>query len=792
MIARVRAGPGTAVARNEDQALLTGAARFLPDLRFGQAYAAFVRSAMASARLGAIRTERALAAPGVLAVATAADLGLRPIRAHLSGVLPPALDRPPLARDSVRFVGEAIAVVVAEAPGPAADAALLVEVDYEVLPVVVDPEEALGPDAFVLFAEHGSNRATEVRLASASDPLAGAEVVVRGRFVNQRVSAAPIETNGALAVPGPASGAVTVWASTQRVHQLRDELARVLELPPSDVRVVTPQVGGGFGAKYDAAPEAAVVAAVAVRIGRPVVWHDTRTESMQSLFHGRAQVQYAELGLGADGRFVGLRARLVADAGGYPMIGALIPSATLRMLPGPYGIKEIDGEAVAVATNTTPVGAYRGAGRPEACALLERIIDMAALELGMDPVELRRRNLLRASEFPFATATGMVYDVGDYRRTLEAAVAAIGYEALRREQAERRRKGGRQLGIGVAMWLDATPLNRPGEFAAVDMAARTDGGVDVVVRAGTTDQGQGHATTWGLILSGILGVPVESVRLASSDTAIVPRGEGTGSARSLQVTGSAVWRAGHRLLDQARVVAAHLLEAAPGDIVVTGEGRLGVAGTPSRAVSWAEVVAAAADRTLLPAEVAAVLPPGGLGAESDEDNEGPTFPSGTHAAVVEVDIETGAVTILRFVAVDDCGRVINPVTVAGQQQGGIAQGVAQALYERIAYDREGNLLTSTFADYAVPSAADLPALEVHTMETPTPRNPLGAKGIGQGGAIGATPAVQNAVIDALSYLGVRHIDLPLTPQRVWEAIATASNAAESGSVEEPSSRGGAP
>ena len=789
MIAPVRAGPGTAVPRNEDRALLTGAARFLPDLRLGQLYATFVRSVMASARLRAIRTERALAAPGVIAVSAATDLGLRSIRAHLSGALPPAFDRPPLAQDAVRFVGEAVAVVVAETPSAAADAALLVEVDYEPLPVVVDPEDALAPDAFVLFADHGSNRASEVRLASGPDPLSGADVVVRGRFVNQRVAAAPMETNGALAVPDPAHGAVTVWASTQRVHQLRDELARVLDMDPSLVRVVTPQVGGGFGAKYDTAPEAAVVAAVAVRLGRPVVWHDTRTESMQSLFHGRAQVQYAELGLRGDGGFVGLRARIVADAGAYPMIGALIPSATLRMLPGPYGIGHIDCEAVAVATNTTPVGAYRGAGRPEACALLERIIDMAALELGMDPVELRRRNLLPAAAFPFTTSTGMVYDVGEYRQTLEAALAAAGYDALRKEQAGRRHRGRKQLGIGVAVWLDATPLNRPGEFAAVDVSARSDGGVDVSVRAGTTDQGQGHATTWGLILSGILGVPVESVRLAPSDTAIVPRGEGTGSARSLQVTGSAVWRAGLLLLDQARAVAAHLLEAAPEDIVVTGEGRLGVSGTPAHTVSWAEVAAAAAGPAL-PSEVASRLPVKGLSAESDQDNEGPTFPSGTHVAVVEVDIETGAVEILRFVAVDDCGRVVNPVTVAGQQQGGIAQGVAQALYERISYDRSGNPLTSSFADYLVPSAADLPALEVHTVETPTTRNPLGAKGIGQGGAIGATPAVQNAVIDALSYLGVRHIDLPLTPQRVWEAITQASKAA--GSIREPSSQEGTP
>jgi len=456
------------------------------------------------------------------------------------------------------------------------------------------------------------------------------------------------------------------------------------------------------------------------------------------------------------------------------MIGALIPSATLRMLPGPYGIAAVDGHAVASATNTNPIGAYRGAGRPEACALLERIIDMAAAELGIDPVELRRRNLLGADAFPFTTATGMVYDVGEYRQTLDAAVHRINYEAVRREQAERRARGAvKQLGIGVVMWLDATPMNRPGEYAAVDISALPGGGVDVAVRAGTMDQGQGHATTWGLILSGILGVSVDSVRLVRSDTASVPKGEGTGSARSLQVTGSSVNRAAYQVLAQARAVAAHLLEAAADDIVVTDGGDLAVAGTPTRAVSWAEIASAASTEGL-PPDVAALMGATGLGAESDEDNEGPTFPSGTHAAVVEVDTETGAVKVLHFVAVDDCGRVINPVTFAGQQHGGIAQGMAQALYEGIDYDADGNPLTATFADYGIPSAADLPSLDVHTIETPTSRNPLGAKGIGQGGAVGATPAVQNAVIDALSHLGVRHIDMPLSPQRVWRAISAAT------------------
>ncbi len=766
----MRSGPGSAVRRNEDVPLLTGTARYLPDLRFDQLHAAFVRSSVASARITGVVADAALAAPGVVAVATAADLHLRPIRAHLSGMLPSIFDRPPLADGVVRMVGEAIAVVIAESSSAAVDAAELVEVAYEAFPVIVDPEAALAEGSFVLFPGHGSNQAHEMSVGSDADALAGAEIIVRGRFVNQRVSAAPMETNGALALPGE-DGSIVVWASTQRVHQLRDELAMVLGLDPAEVRVVTPQVGGGFGAKYDAAPEAAVVAAMAHRLQRPVVWYETRTESMVSLFHGRGQVQYVELGLRADGTFVGIRVRLVGDAGAYPMIGALIPSATLRMLPGPYGIAAVEGHAVAAATNTTPVGAYRGAGRPEACALLERIIDMAAVELGIDPVELRRRNLLGPEAFPFTTATGMVYDVGEYRQTLDAAVRLIDYESVRRQQAERRSLGSvKQLGIGVVMWLDATPLNRPGEYAAVDIAALPGGGLDVAVRAGTMDQGQGHATTWGLILSGILGVPVECVRLARSDTATIPKGEGTGSARSLQVTGSSVNRAGHQVLAQGRAVAAHLLEAAVEDIVVTDAGDLAVAGTPSRSVSWAEVAAAASMEGSLPAEVAALMGANGLGAESDEDNEGPTFPSGTHAAVVEVDTETGAVEVLHFVAVDDCGRVINPVTFAGQQHGGIVQGMAQALYEGIAYDDAGNPLTATFADYGIPSAADIPSLDVHTIETPTTRNPLGAKGIGQGGAVGSTPAVQNAVIDALSHLGVRHIDPPLTAERVWAAI----------------------
>jgi carbon-monoxide dehydrogenase large subunit len=392
----------------------------------------------------------------------------------------------------------------------------------------------------------------------------------------------------------------------------------------------------------------------------------------------------------------------------------------------------------------------------------------------MDPVELRRRNLIGADAMPFTTATGLTYDSGDYRKSLDLAVARAGDESLRQQQAERRaRRDPVALGIGVALWLDVTPRNRAGEYAALDIEAGPGDSIRVNVRAGTCDHGQGHATTWGLILSDILGIPVEAVRLAPTDTALVPRGDGTGSARSLQVTGSTLTVAGREVLVQAQAIAAHLLEADPRDIVVTDTGRLGVAGTPTRNVSWIEVVRAAAQHASLPPSVAALVPSGQLGASADIDQDGPTFPYGVHVAVVEVDTETGAVSLVRFVAVDDCGRVINPVVVEGQQHGGIAQGIAQALYEHITYDDLGTPLANNFVNYLVPAAADLPGFDVQTSETPTTINILGAKGIGQGGAIGAAPAVQNAVIDALASFGVRHIDMPLSPQRVYDAITEA-------------------
>jgi carbon-monoxide dehydrogenase large subunit len=749
---------------------LRGASRFLADLRLGQAHVVFVRATMASARLRRVDTTSASRASGVIAVATAGQCGLprhAPGPSFIEGAT-----RPLLAAEVVRYVGEPIAVVIADTLAAATDAAALVEIEYEPLPVVVDPPHALARHAFVVHPAMADNVYRVGTHERADDVMVGAAFVVRADFVNPRVAASPMEPNGAIAVPDEPPGGLTMWASSQFVHGVRREVAEALRLPPDLVRVVIPQVGGGFGPKFETAPEYVVVASLARTFGRPLQWHETRSESLVAMPHGRAQWQHAALGLRDDGRFVGLRARVDADAGAYPAAGAVSPTGTgVLMMPGPYDITNLDVEIRTVATNTTPVGVYRGPGRAEPNALRERLIDIAALESGIDPVELRRRNLIRPDAMPFTTATGFTYDGGDYVRCLDRAVELAGYDALRAQQSNRRAaRDPLLLGVGVAMWLDVTPRNRPGEYAAIVVEPAPDRSVRVEVRAGTCDHGQGHATTWGLILSGLLGVPLESVHLRPTDTAVVPRGDGTGSARSLQLTGSSLTVAGREVLTQARAIAAHLLEANPHDIVVTDHGELAVAGTPNRHVSWFDVARAASDRTSLPLEVAHLVPDGRLGAVADVDQDGPTFPYGAHVAVVEVDSETGAVELKAFVAVDDCGRVINPVVVEGQQHGGIAQGVAQALYEHVTYDDLGNPQANTLATYLVPSAADLPRFDVHTIETPTAINVLGAKGIGQGGAIGAAPAVQNAVVDALAPFGVRHVDMPATPQRIFDAL----------------------
>jgi carbon-monoxide dehydrogenase large subunit len=498
--------------------------------------------------------------------------------------------------------------------------------------------------------------------------------------------------------------------------------------------VVTPLVGGGFGGKAGLYPEQLVVAAAALRMGRPVTWMSTRSEDMVALSHSRAQVQYVELGCRNDGTFTGLRVRLVGDAGAYPGLGAYLPAGTKRMSNGIYRFPAIRFDLAVAVTNTTPTGAYRGAGRPEATALLERAVDHAALTLGIDPIEIRKRNLIADDVFPFATLTGVTYDSGRYRTPLDEVARVAGYDDLRREQSERRARGDRTLlGIGVAAYVEITAGGGASEYASVTIHA--DGTATVL--AGTSSHGQGHQTAFAMLVSAQTGIPVERIRLSAVDTDEVRSGGGTGGSRSLQLGGSAVHRATEAVVDKARALAAKLLEADPADIVVdTDAGTVGVAGVPATALDWGALAAAADDDADAVDHADGTL---GLAAQLDFDQGDATFPFGAHIAVVEVDRDTGRVTLVRHIAVDDCGTVINPLLVEGQQHGGVAAGVSQALYEQVRYDEDGNPLTGNFMDYALPSAAEFPSFEVHSTETPTPLNPLGAKGIGEASTIGSTP-----------------------------------------------------
>lgn len=751
---------GNAVLRREDPAILRGAARYFDDVPVtGCLHVAFVRSTVAHARVAHVDLSGAADVPGVVGAWSAATLPLEPLPGF--AMVPAVFARPPLAAERVRFVGDIVAAVLGETPAAAVDGIEAVVVDYEPLPAVVDPEAAEADDAPLLFPEHGSNVAVTFAFGDGSDVLADADVVVSGRFVNQRVAAVPMEANGILVVPGD-DGSLSITVPTQAPFGVRDGLVAALGLDAERVRVVAPAVGGGFGAKSGTFPEYVVATRLALDLGRPVKWTETRSENMVAMGHGRAQVQHVEMGFTREGAIVGLRARVLGDGGAYPGIGAFLPYLTRLMGQGVYRIPRIDVDARSVCTNTTPTGAYRGAGRPEAAAMLERIIDMGAAELGMDPAELRRRNFLAPDEFPLTTVTGAHYDVGEYARALDDALRIAGYDALRAEQAERRSRGDVvQLGIGLATYVEITAGNLYQEYGAVEV--HTDGTVTATV--GTSAHGQGHETAFAMIVAELLGVPMESVEVVQSDTDRVPRGSGTMGSRSLQTAGSALYRASEEVLVKARTIAAHLLEAAVEDVVLTGDGRIGVAGVPVSGLSWGELAAAAADPARLPDGMEPAL-----AFALDFDQGEASYPFGAHVAVVEVDTETGRVELLRHVAVDDCGRIVNPLLVRGQQHGGIAQGVAQALWEQVLYDEDGNPLTTNLMDYAIPSAAELPSFEASNTETPTPLNPLGAKGIGESATIGSTPAVQNAVVDALAPFGVRHLDMPLTPERVWRAV----------------------
>jgi carbon-monoxide dehydrogenase large subunit len=753
---------GIPALRTEDPRFLRGEGRYVENIEIpGALRAVFVRSIFAHAAVESVEgVESARAMPGVVGVYTAGDLDLPHQLAAGSvevpgGDLDRPFERPILASERLRYVGEPYAVVVAETLGLAQDAAENVYAMAEPLPPVIDAESAAEDDV-LLFPETGTNVATRFEQRWDDDVLAGADVTVRGRFVNQRVAPVPMEMN-AIAVVPEEDESFTVWVSSQVPFDVRGDLVDVLGVERARIRVIAPDVGGGFGAKVPTYPEYLVVGKAAAVLGRPVRWTESRSESMISMTHGRSQVQWIEIGARRDGTITGLRFEVLTNVGAYPQLGSFMGQTTAEMISGVYAIDDIAFRGRSVVTNVTPLGAYRGAGRPEAAAAIERAVDMLAVELAMDPAELRRRNLIAPDAFPFRTAAGTEYDSGDYGVALDRALELADYPALRAEQAERRSRGDRTaLGVGLATYVEITAFPTK-EFARVDIEA--DGSATAYV--GTTSFGTGHETAFAQLVGGVLAIAHTDVRVVHSDTALVERGQGSWGSRSLQAGGSVLVERADEVVERAKVLAAGALEADVEDLEGPLDGGFRVLGAPERSIRWRELagLAAAEGET--------------LSARGVSPDPGATFPFGAHVAIVDVDLETGDVRLNRLIAVDDCGRILNPMLVRGQQHGGLAQGVAQALFEEVRLDEAGNPITSTLMTYLMPSAAELPSFECANTETPTPVNPLGAKGIGESGSIGSTPAVQNAVVDALAHLGVRHIDLPCSPERVWAAINAA-------------------
>jgi carbon-monoxide dehydrogenase large subunit len=753
---------GIPALRTEDPRFLRGEGRYVENIEIpGALRAVFVRSIFAHAVVESMEgVEAARAMPGVIGVYTAGDLDLPHQLAAGSvevpgGDLDRPFERPILASERLRYVGEPYAVVVAETLGQALDAAENVYAIAEPLVPVIDAESA-ATDEVLLFPETGTNVATRFEHRWDDDVLAGADVTVRGRFVNQRVAPVPMEMN-AIAVVPEADASFTVWVSSQVPFDVRSDLVDVLGVERARIRVIAPDVGGGFGAKVPTYPEYLIVAKAAEVLGRPVRWAESRSESMISMTHGRSQVQWVEIGARRDGSITGLRFEVLTNVGAYPQLGSFMGQTTAEMISGVYAIGDIAFRGRSVVTNVTPLGAYRGAGRPEAAAAIERAVDMLAVELEMDPAELRRRNLIAPDAFPFRTAAGTEYDSGDYGLALDRALELADYPALRAEQTQRRARGDRTaLGVGLATYVEITAFPTK-EFARVDIEA--DGTATAYV--GTTSFGTGHETAFAQLVGGVLAIAHTDVRIVHSDTALVERGQGSWGSRSLQAGGSVLVERADEVVERAKVLAAAAFEVDVADLEGPVDDGFRVLGAPERSIAWRELAARAA------------VDGEPLSARGVSPDPGATFPFGTHVAVVDVDVETGDVRLNRLIAVDDCGRILNPMLVRGQQHGGLAQGVAQALFEEVRLDEAGNPITSTLMTYLMPSAAELPSFECANTETLTPVNVLGVKGIGESGSIGSTPAVQNAVVDALAHLGVRHVDLPCTPERVWAAIQAA-------------------
>ena len=760
---------GAKVIRKEDPNLLTGRGQFVDDIQLtGTTHMAFVRSTEAHALIKDIDVSAALECEGVIGAWTAADLELPP----LPGV--PGLERPALAIDKVRFVGEAVAVVVAENKYAAADGTELVIVDYEPLGAVTSIKEATAENAPLLYDELGSNTVAEVPTEDDHQAIFDAAPHTETiKLINNRCTAAPIETNACLADYGPAG--LTVWASFQAPHHLRNRISAWLDIPQDQCRVITPDVGGGFGQKINFTPEFFVAPVLSKILNRPVKYSQTRSEAMTSMYHGRAQEQEVSVAFDNDGKIQALKVFASQDMGGYADgTGMGMPVLTTAMSAGCYVIPNVSIAWRNVLTNTTPIAAYRGAGRPEATYLIERAMDHIAYKLDMDPTEVRRRNYIPKDSFPYPTHSELaVYDSGNFEGALDELLNIMDYQSLREEQAANRENLEKPLlGIGFSSWLEIAGFGPPGSlegfghlgsWESVQIRIQPDG--SAIIYTGASPHGQGTVTTFAQIASEYLGIDYEKISVRHGDTATIPQGIGTMGSRQVAVGGEGVKNASLKIVENAKSIAAHKLEANPEDIEVAN-GSLFVKGTPSKNLTWAEVATFSFQRLELPED----MDPGSLDTTILQEVPNFSFPSGAYACVIEIDRQTGDARIRDMYLVDDCGTVINPLLAEGQVHGGVAQGIAQALYEEFSYDENGQPTTATFIDYLMPGAPDLPSYKSGRINTPNPNNSLGAKGIGESGSVGTPPAVMNAVVDAVRHLGVTHIDMPATPQKLWEIL----------------------
>jgi aerobic carbon-monoxide dehydrogenase large subunit len=775
---------GQALRRKEDPRLITGRGRYVDDLTLpGTLWAALVRSPEAHAKIVSIDSSQATERLGVHAVFTGEDM------ADLQAPLPMAWGPPgvdvnnpphwPLARNKVRHVGDPVAVVVGSDRYGVTDAVEDVLVEYEPLPAVVDPEAALEENATLVHEELGTNKIHEWPLegGNVEQGFAEADVIVERRVVNHRTSGAPIEPRAVLA--DYRAGSLTVWSSTQIPHYTRLFLALMLGMSEEKVRVIAPEVGGGFGAKLQIYGEEVLIPWCSRRLGLPVKWVETRSEHMAASHHGRDQIAHVRMGAKRDGTITAWHVRILADMGAYNMfLTPLIPSLGAFVMGGCYAIPNVKTEIVGVFTNKMPTDAIRGAGRPEATHMVEVTVEQLADELGIDRLELRRKNFIPKDAFPYQSSTAVIYDSGDYEKTLARLLERVDVEAFRREQEQARGQGVLR-GLGFSTYTEICGL-APSRVAGPPIVGVQAGfwesamvrvhntGV-VTVYTGSSPHGQGHETGFAQIAADRLGVDPSVVEVVHGDTGVGPEGRGTYGSRSLAVGGESVAQAANWVAGKAKAIVAHKLEAAPEDIEIR-DGKFSVRGSPDKGMTMADVAGEA--------YLGINLPDGmqpGLEATNFYDPENFVFPFGAHACIVEVDVETGKINVARYVAVDDCGPAINPMLIAGQVHGGIAHAIGQALYERIAYDENGQLVTGTFVDYALPTAAELPSFETDRTETPSPVNSLGVKGVGEAGTIAASAAVTNAVIDALRPLGITYINMPLIPMRVWEAIQQAQN-----------------